>query len=176
MSAAASAVSAFDTWLDNRDRHNAGNLLVNEELPTGSIYWAYIDYAYSLAYGWGSGPAPPVGATVARYPVKAALDLTAVAETVQAIESMEDDAIRLITNRLSPDFIDVARAAIIAELEKFNLAPKDRFELALDYALGVAERTAAAGFPPIPATVASIARNALENGYLDVRANHATRK
>jgi hypothetical protein len=115
MSAAASAMSVFDTWLDNRDRHNGGNLLVNEDLTSGNIHWAYIDYAYSMTYGWGQGAAPAVAGVVGRYHVQAAADLTAVADTVQAIEAMQEDAIRLVATRLSPDFIDVARAATIAD-------------------------------------------------------------
>jgi hypothetical protein len=115
LAAAASAMSVFDTWLDNRDRHNGGNLLVNENLATGMIHWAYIDYAYSMTYGWGQGAAPAVGSIVARYPVQAPANLAAVADTVQAIEAMREDAIRLVVIRLSPDFIDAARAATIAD-------------------------------------------------------------
>jgi hypothetical protein len=115
LAAAASAMSVFDTWLDNRDRPNGGNLLVNEDLATGTIHWAYIDYAYSMTYVWGQGAAPAVGSVVARYPVQAPADLVAVADTVQAIEAMQEDAIRLVATRLSPDFIDAARAATIAD-------------------------------------------------------------
>jgi hypothetical protein len=39
----------------------------------------------------------------------------AVADTVQAIEAMQEDAIRLVATRLSPDFIDAARAATLAD-------------------------------------------------------------
>jgi len=99
MAAAASAMSVFDTWLDNRDRHNGGNLLVNEDLATGIIHWAYIDYAYSMTYGWDQGAAPAVASVVARYPGQAPADLTAVADTVQAIEAMQEDAIRSVTSR-----------------------------------------------------------------------------
>jgi hypothetical protein len=70
----------------------------------------------------------------------------------------------------STPVIEETRAAIISELERFSLAP-DRHALALEYALDVAARTLAAGFPPIPATVADIARNALDTGYLDARAS-----
>jgi hypothetical protein len=105
----------YDTWLDNRDRHNGGNLLVNEDLTTGSIHWAYIDYAYSMTYGWGHGAAPAVAGVGERYPVQAPADLIAVADTVQAIEAMEADAIRSIATRLSPNFIEAGRATIIAD-------------------------------------------------------------
>jgi hypothetical protein len=123
MSAAASAMSVFDTWLDNRDRHNGGNLLVNEDLTSGSVHWAYIDYANSMTYGWGQGAAPAIAGVVGRYPVQAAADPTAVADTVQAIEALQEDAIRLVATRLSPDFIDVARAATIG---RRNHVPRHR--------------------------------------------------
>jgi hypothetical protein len=115
MGAAASAMSVFDTWLDNRDRHNGGNLLVHEGPATGNIHWAYIDYAYSMTYGWGQGAAPATAAAVGRYPAQAAPEIKAVAEVLRAIETMEEGKIRSVATRLSPDFLDAARAAIVTD-------------------------------------------------------------
>jgi hypothetical protein len=115
MGSAASAMSVFDTWLDNRDHHNGGNLLVTEDLTTGNVHWAYIDYAYSITYGWGGGAAPAVAAVVGRYPVQAGADLGAVTGALEAIETMQEDTIRSVVTRLSPDFLDAGRAAIIAD-------------------------------------------------------------
>jgi hypothetical protein len=115
LAAAASAMSVCDTWLDNRDRHNGGNLLVHEQLTTGNIHWAYIDYAYSMTYGWGQSAAPATAAVVGRYPGHAALDMGAVADALRAIETMEESEIQSVPTRLSPDFLDSVRAAIIAD-------------------------------------------------------------
>jgi hypothetical protein len=76
---------------------------------------AFFDYAYSMTYGWGHGAAPAVAGVVERYPVQAPADLMAVADTVQAIEAMEAEAIRSIATRLSPNFIEAGRAMIIAD-------------------------------------------------------------
>ncbi len=59
--------------------------------------------------------APAVAGVVARYPVQAPADLTAVADTLKAIESMPEDTIRSVATRLSPDFIGSARAVTIAD-------------------------------------------------------------
>lgn len=87
-------MSVFDTWLDNRDRHNGGNLLVNEDLARLELFTGH---TYSMTYGWDQGAAPAVASVVARYPVQAPADLTAVANTIQAIET--EDAIRSVATR-----------------------------------------------------------------------------
>jgi hypothetical protein len=115
MSSSASSMSVFDTWVDNRDRANGGNLLVTEDLTTGSVHWAYIDYAYSLTYSWGKGTVPTVAGCCERYPVQTAVDHDAINRTVQAIEMLQEDTIRSIVNRLTPDFFDAAPGSVITD-------------------------------------------------------------
>jgi len=115
ISDAASAMSVFDTWVDNQDRMNPGNLLVNEDLTGGIIRYAYIDYAYSLSYGWRDGPAPAVARVVGPYPANIKPNTDVIAETVTAIETLPEQNIRDIVSRVSDDFITPVRRAAIIE-------------------------------------------------------------
>ena len=94
---------------------NPGNLLVNEDLTGGIIRYAYIDYAYSLSYGWKHGPAPDVAGVVGLYPANTKSNADVVAETVTAIEALPEQKIRDIVGRVTDDFITPARRAAIIE-------------------------------------------------------------
>jgi len=54
MGRVASAMAVFDTWIQNGDRHNAGNLIVTEEVTATEriLRVAYIDYANTLSLHW----------------------------------------------------------------------------------------------------------------------------
>ncbi len=120
----ACAMSVFDTWVDNRDRHNNGNLLVTQH--GGGYQAAYIDYAFSLSYGWGEAAAPTVPSAVARYPHNAGLDVASASRTLERIEGLSDEAIRAIVDRIPSEFLSDARKRTIAEglsLRKNGLRP-----------------------------------------------------
>jgi len=111
---AASAISVFDTWLDNRDRVNAGNLVIRESDGFG-VQVAYIDFAQSMSFGWGNGPAPGVIRVEGRFPGSAPLDADAIRDTVCAIETMLEDQIRSIVGRVPGAFLAPQRGWCIVE-------------------------------------------------------------
>src|SRR5206468_12857702 len=51
-----SAMAPFDTWVDNTDRHNDGNLLLTEDVSVqpALLRVAFIDYANSLSMTWAN--------------------------------------------------------------------------------------------------------------------------
>lgn len=104
---AASAIVPFDTWLDNRDRPNDGNLLVSQAdaNPPGSLVAAYIDYAYCMTHGWRQGDYK-VMTPVAIYPIDAsAADKTIMDDVIKRIEELPDENIRKVVNRIPSDFL-----------------------------------------------------------------------
>jgi hypothetical protein len=105
-------MSVFDTWLDNRDRHNHGNLLIT--LVGGSYSSAYIDYSFSLSYGWGEGEAPPPNG-VPRYPVAPTADVAAAANTLRRIEQLEEATIRDVVSRVPGEYLKSSRQKAIAD-------------------------------------------------------------
>ena len=111
---AASAISVFDTWLDNRDRVNGGNMIVHESDGFG-LQIAYIDFAQSMSFGWGNGPAPGIVRAEGRYPGAAPLDVDAIRDTVSAIETMPEDQIRSIVGRVPGAFLAPERARCVEE-------------------------------------------------------------
>lgn len=76
---------------------------------------AYIDYAHSLSFGWGDGPAPSVSAIVPPFPPAVTPDNDVIAETIGAIEAFTDQQIREVVDRMPESFLPSARRAVINE-------------------------------------------------------------
>ena len=114
---AAAAMMVFDTWVDNRDRANEGNLIVHEGRPeTGStIQCAYIDYAYSMAYGWRISDDFKAVTAAPIYPKDIKVDKSTVGKVVGAIETLSDDMVRLIVQRIPTDFVPRSQRALISD-------------------------------------------------------------
>lgn len=109
-------MAAFDTWLDNEDRANDGNLLVNKNTDDGKpTCFAYIDYSYSMAKLWRGGkytnivPRPifPTDAKDANVEI--------ISRAISRIESLSETAIREIVNRVPDDFLSPADRDLIIE-------------------------------------------------------------
>jgi len=108
---AASAMLAFDTWIDNLDRINSGNLLAGEDPDHGTARYAYIDHANSLTYGWGDGPPARIARRVGPYPDQVTPDGRTIGETIAAIEALSDDHIAQVVDRIPEAFISPPRKA-----------------------------------------------------------------
>jgi hypothetical protein len=113
----ASALVPFDTWVDNRDRVNDGNLLVSKMRadPAIPLQVAYIDYSYSMLYGWRSGDYRIVNPT-SIYPTdQKDADIASMEDTINRIESLSDYDIRNVVFRISHDYLSVADRDLIID-------------------------------------------------------------
>ena len=125
----ASAMAAFDTWIGNLDRANAGNLLVTEDVSENPaiVRVAYIDYANSLSHGW---PDDLQGATVRpvrHYPNGIICDEKLLDEVLAGIEALGDNVIKEIISRVPAVFIPdekrrIIETALIGRKSKLRLA------------------------------------------------------
>ena len=110
---AQACMSVFDSWLDNRDRLNARNLLLSMQ---GSVVnWAYIDFAQSMSFIWRDGPPWPVSAPVPPFPGPVVPQLHCLAATLDAIEALPDATINSIVARVPADFISETRRSCVLE-------------------------------------------------------------
>jgi hypothetical protein len=113
----ASALVAFDTWVDNRDRINDGNLLVSKIAadPRLPLQVAYIDYSYSMLYGWRPGDyrtVTPIGI----YPTdQKDADIPCMVDALNRIENHPDQTIRDIVTRIAGSFLSPADRDLIIE-------------------------------------------------------------
>lgn len=102
----ASAMAAFDTWVDNRDRPNDGNLVVQgDRLDPGRFRAAYIDYSYCLAHSWGENEEWSKPTAVRCYPDVVSPALDRMEESIINIQSLAPDRIREIVDRIPEDFL-----------------------------------------------------------------------
>lgn len=116
-SEAASAMSAFDTWVGNTDRQNPANLLahLDDRSDPALTRVAYIDYAYSLSHSWNQGEAWKLPTAVAYYPSQGVLDVAAVGEAVSRIEELPEALIGEIVSRVPAGFLIPERSRVILE-------------------------------------------------------------
>jgi YD repeat-containing protein len=112
---AASAMLVFDTWIDNGDRINDGNLLVGEDPDRKTVRYAYIDHANSLTQGWRDGPPATIQRAIGPYPVEVRLDGRTIGETIVAIEALSDGHIQEAVDRIPETFISLQRKACIRD-------------------------------------------------------------
>jgi hypothetical protein len=113
----ASALVPFDTWVDNRDRANDGNLLVSKVSadPATPLQVAYIDYSYSMIYGWQTGDYRAVN-PIGIYPTdQKDADIASMEDTINGIENLSDQGIRDVLRRISSDYLSIADRDLITE-------------------------------------------------------------
>jgi hypothetical protein len=106
MSGVASAMSVFDTWVQNTDhKYPSENVLVDVRTKPGSITRvAYIDYAFSLSYAWrATNYEKPTCVPV--YHPEIPPDYDALNATIVNIETVPDMDIRDIIVRIPPFFL-----------------------------------------------------------------------
>jgi hypothetical protein len=115
LTAAASALMVFDTWIDNRDRVNGGNLLVSYDPASSGARCAYIDFAQTMTFGWNDGPAPSVVRVESYFPGASKLDGAVVSDTVTAVENLPEERISAIVTQVPKEFIRERRQACIGE-------------------------------------------------------------
>jgi hypothetical protein len=113
LSKAASAMVAFDTWLDNRDRINGGNLIVSEASNGALLRCAYIDFAHSMTFGWGDKSPHTIHQVVGPFPGSAPLNLEVLGRTVAAIEGINDLSIVEVVKRIPEGFLSTSRRECI---------------------------------------------------------------
>lgn len=111
----ASEICVFDTWIDNRDRLNAGNMILGMSQDSAIVRCAYIDFAQSMSFGWGSGPAPLAAKPATKFPGIISLDLRAMEETIAAIEALPEEEIKLVVERVPAKFTTPKRKACIID-------------------------------------------------------------
>jgi hypothetical protein len=112
----ASALIPFDTWLDNGDRVNAGNLLVSKDQadPTKPLRIAYIDYANSMLCVWRNSPFTNVTPRPVYPTDQSDVEVSVVEDMLKRIESLSVDPIKDIVTRIPGDFAtDGQRRTII---------------------------------------------------------------
>jgi hypothetical protein len=113
----ASAFVPFDTWLDNNDRANGGNLLVSKDTvdPGQPLRVAYLDHASSMTKVWGNRGFKQI---VPRpiYPTEREdADVGAMGAMLAKIEGMEDRRIREIVGQIHDDFIPARQKTLIID-------------------------------------------------------------
>lgn len=113
LSNAASAITVFDTWLDNRDRINGGNLIVSESHDGAVLRCAYIDFAHSMTYGWGDNPRCVIDRVIGPFPGSAPINANVLGETVSAIENLNDSLIVDVVERIPEGFLPTSRRECI---------------------------------------------------------------
>jgi len=118
MASAASAMTAFDTWVSNLDRRYPGNLLVREDVTSSPVrvQVAYIDYASSMSRAW-QDEAWRNADVVGLFPPDIMFDLASAAESVGRIEKLPDGQIREVVTRIPESFLHAdSRELILAGL------------------------------------------------------------
>lgn len=114
----ASAMTVLDTWVDNRDRVNEGNLLVTEDTSGNPplLRMAYIDYAYSLTYGWMQGEGYKAQTVVGCYPSPPlGVDVAIVADILARIEALPTSTVEKIVKRIPDEFLPADRRQLIID-------------------------------------------------------------
>ncbi len=108
-----SAMAAFDSWVHAHDHcNNPENLLV---APVGEApAFAFIDYGQSLLEKWRAGGYETEFAAPL-YDGLTKPDSFSLRATITAIETIPDAAIRIIVERIPPQFLAAAHAQIIIE-------------------------------------------------------------
>jgi hypothetical protein len=114
---AASALVPFDTWVDNTDRVNEGNLLVSKASPDPALRLrvAYIDYSYSMTYGWRAGNYRTI-TPIPIYPTdQKDADIASMEDALNQIENLSDQNVRDIVSRIPSDFLTIVDRDLIID-------------------------------------------------------------
>ena len=113
----ASALVPFDTWVENADRVNDGNLLVSKAAadPALPLQVAYIDYSYSMAHGWRTGNYRTV-TPISIYPTdQKDADIASMQDALNRIENFPDQNIRDVVSRIAGGFLAISDRDLIID-------------------------------------------------------------
>lgn len=120
LSRLASAIAPFDTWLQNSDRNNPGNLICSSGKDNGSfeLKAAYIDYAHTMLMHWKIGHPPTAIMPVGLYPPQCEANLEAIYESVKKIEELPEAIIECVVKRIPLGFVasDEQRTLLLSRL------------------------------------------------------------
>jgi hypothetical protein len=113
----ASALVPFDTWLDNSDRPNAGNLIVSKDGAdlTKPLRVAYIDYSNSMCCEWRNRPFTDIPPRPIYPTDQKDADVSVVEEVLKQLEALGPDTIKSITDRVPDDFATPAMRSQILD-------------------------------------------------------------
>jgi hypothetical protein len=113
-----SGMLAFDTWIQNTDRNNAGNVLVGTDPKSDPALSApiFCDHANSLLQaGWKEGT-PHVPTLPPLLPVLADFcDKNVAMQTAEQIANFPDQAVSEIVERIPHDYLSAQQKAIIVD-------------------------------------------------------------
>jgi len=118
LSAVASAMAVFDTWVANTDRQNDGNLLVSRDdsVTPPVLRVAYLDFANSLTYRWGKGERWwKWEEAVACYPDGVPPDVVVMGEAIGEIERFPSATLSEIVTRIPGSFLSKLHRSVILE-------------------------------------------------------------
>lgn len=112
----ASALVPFDTWLDNTDRANDGNLIVSSANlePGQAPHIAYIDYGNAMMCRWRNSDAKQIHVAPIYPTDQKDADITIMDRALTEIECLSDDTVRAIVSRIPDDFLPADHRSKIA--------------------------------------------------------------
>ncbi len=114
MTAVVSAMTVFDTWVQNVDHNDhPGNLLISMD-SAGELQVAYIDYAYSLAYPW-KGQQANYQQCCSPYDPKIAADATIQRSVISAVQAFPEASIRDLVGRVPKEFLSSQHRTLIVD-------------------------------------------------------------
>lgn len=114
MVAVVSAMTVFDTWVQNIDHNDhPGNLLICID-SAGELQVAYIDYAYSLAYPWKSQQANHPQCC-SPYDPKIAADATVQHSVISGVQAIPEASIRGLVERVPEEFLSSQHRTLIID-------------------------------------------------------------
>lgn len=113
----ASALVPFDTWLDNGDRSNGGNLIVSKDGtdPAKPLRVAYIDYSNSMVCEWRNRPFTDIPLRPIYPTDQKDADVSVMADILWRIEVLPSDTIQTIVGRIPDDFATQAMRSQILD-------------------------------------------------------------
>ena len=104
--AVASVFVSFDTWLDNGDRANGGNLIVSKDStdPAKPLRVAYIDYSNSMFCEWRNRTFTDIPLRQIYPTDQKDADVSVMEDMLRRIEEIHPDKVEGIVGRIPDDF------------------------------------------------------------------------
>jgi hypothetical protein len=117
LKAVASALVPFDTWLDNGDRVNGGNLIVSKDGrdPAKPLRVAYIDYSNSMVCEWRNRPFTDILLRPIYPTDQKDADVAIMENMLSRIEAVTPNTIQGIVHRIPDDFATPAMRSQILD-------------------------------------------------------------
>lgn len=111
-----SGMFAFDTWLDNKDRKNAGNLLIGTDPRPDPAISApiFCDFANSLLFAkWREGAYSEVKLPAVLPVLLDFVDPRIAREVAERIKGFSDSDIAAVVNRIPENYLGASQKSII---------------------------------------------------------------